>query len=298
MELSDYLGYFREKGQVKIDFHNHCQTGSRLRKKPETFGEKVESIFFGEGFYNLGQLVKKVMDSDLDVLYITNFEDSRYEDWTSDKQIGGLGEGYEVARGKYYVFIKNKSGRVIALGKSQEVPTREGHLLYSGVEHGKRFKAGKSLEEYCREEDGELKTADHAYGFEGILRKNKNYAEKVDALERNGNFYFPLSFSNIRAYLSSKKHKKPLIANSDGHHPKDIGGTCNIFESSDLKYENEREFRDSINNAVRENKFKARFSIIPPWRILHHAFMIGLYMIKEMFSRSRKKLKGTFFTHV
>lgn len=238
-------------------------------------------------------------------MYITNFSDSRYEDWTSVEQIKtAIQAGYQIEQGQYYTFAK-KGERVIALGKSQEVPTLQGHMLFAGIRRGKKFTNGKKLEETLTEaNDDELKIADHPYaklkGQNGVLSHSKNQKEdmkKVDALERNGNFSLPFSLANYKAVKYSKKYNKPLLADSDGHHPRDIGKTYNIFKSKDLIYTSERVFRDSINYAVRNNNFEYNFSPIPVWRVFHHAMMIGMnYIIGKLAARN-KKVKGEFYTY-
>jgi hypothetical protein len=72
-----------------------------------------------------------------------------------------------------------------------------------------------------------------------------------------------------------------LLADSDGHHPKDIGKIYNIFSSKYLNYSSERAFRDSINNAARGNKFETRYRPIPPYRIFHHFMMVVLNKIRD-----------------
>jgi len=278
-----------KKEELNVDFHNHGQTGSDYRKKEEGLGNKLWGLLLSEGFSDLTGVLDRIRNTDLDVLYITNFSDLRYEFWTSQEQIENTRKaGYQIEQGMYYTFAK-KDGRTVALGKSQEVPTKQGHMLFSGLRIGKRISDKRELEETLKEaNDGELKIADHPYvkmrGQNGILAKSKNekdYIKKVDSLERNGNFYLPFSIANWKVYRSSRKYSKPLLANSDGHHPKDMGNTYNIFNSKSLNYSSERAFRDSINNTVRENNFETRFNPIPPYRIFHHVMMIVLNMIRD-----------------
>lgn len=72
-----------------------------------------------------------------------------------------------------------------------------------------------------------------------------------------------------------------MIADADGHHPKDIGKTYNIFNSRDLNYKSEKDFRDSINNNVKAGNFDYHYKPIPIWRVFHHALMIGMYRLKD-----------------
>jgi hypothetical protein len=234
------------------------------------------------------------MKTSLDGLYITNSNlDSRYEDWTSIEQIKiAIQAGYEIQQGQYYIFAK-KEGRVVFLGKSHEIRTDRGHFLFSGIRRDKRFSDRKPLEEVLKEAtDNELKIADHPYaklkGQNGIMANSKNPeedAKKIDAFERNGNFCLPFSLANWKALRYSKEYNKPLVADSDGHHPRDIGKTYNIFSSEYLNYTSEKAFRDSINNAVRNNNFTYRFTPIPFWRIFHHAMMIGINYIIGKFEK-------------
>lgn len=241
-------------------------------------------------------VLDRVMKTKLDVLYITNFLDSRYENWTSEEQIEiARKAGYEIEQGEYYIFAK-KGERVIALGKSHEIRTDRGHFLFSGLKRDKKFSDRKPLDEVLKEAtDDELKIADHPYaklkGQNGIMATSKapeEDAKKFDAFERNGNFYFPFSLANWKAIKYSKKYDKPLIADSDGHHPRDIGKTYNIFNSGDLDYTSERAFRDLINNAVRNNNLYYRFRPIPIWRVFHHALMIGINYIFGKFGKKEK----------
>ena len=278
-----------KKKTLNVDFHNHLQTGSDFRTKPKGFREKVLNMFLEEGFSDLTGILDKLMDSELDVLYITNYEDQRYETWTSVEQLQrAVNEGYEIEQGDYFTLAR-KEGKIIALGKSQEIPTAQGHVLVSGVKRNKEISSNNSLEETLWEtEECELKTADHPYAIvehSGTLRNSKSPerdAYLFDALEKNGNFSFvsmPFSPANYLAERASKKYQIPLLANSDGHHPKDIGKTYNTFDSSYLNYSSERSFRDSIAYAVRNNNFERTFTPIPFWRVFHHILMIVLHKI-------------------
>jgi len=291
------LEQLAQKEELNIDFHNHLQTGSSFRQKPKNFKEWFKNLFLEEGFSSLTGILDRVRKTKTDVLYITNFSDSRYEDWTSKEQIEIVKKaGYEIEQGEYYIFAK-KDNRVIALGKSQEVPTMQGHMLFSGLKRNKKFSDRKQLEETLKEAtDNELKIADHPYailkGQNGIMATSKNQeedAKKVDAFERNGNFCLPFSFANWRAIRNSEKYNKPLITDSDGHHPRDIGHTYNIFNSRDLNYTSEKSFRDSINNAVRNYNFDYNFVPIPFWRVLHHSFLIGFHYIIGKVSKYRNR---------
>lgn len=283
-----------KKDKLNVDFHNHLQTGSYFRKKSKAFKEKIKNLFLEEGFSNLSEILEKIMKTNLDVIYVTNFEDSRYEDWTSQEQIEiAKKAGYEIEQGDYYTFAK-KDERVITLGKSQEINTSQGHVLFVGLKRYKKFSVKKSLDETLKEVDGELKIADHPYAIvQGIFRKDKikKEIEKFDALEKNGNFYFPFSIANWKALRAGKKYKKSVLSNPDGHHPKDIGKTYNVFDSRDLNYSSERAFRDSINYAVREGNFETRFKPIPPWRIFHHILMIGIYKLIDKLQNIEKKTR-------
>ncbi len=287
---------------LNIDFHNHLQTGSEFRKRPEKFKEKIKNLFLEEGFSDLTGILNKLMDTELDILYITdtvdgNGDNQRYINWTSDEQIQDAREkGYEIEPGKYYVFFK-KEGKIKVLGNSKEIESKEGHIVLAGIKRNKRIDSSKisSLEEALAEAtDGELKIADHPYtlldGKSGTLRRSKNPeqdAKKFDALEQNGNFYFPISISNI--LVKRKNYNKPIISNSDGHHPKDIGKTYNILDTQNLDYSSERAFRDSINYEIRQGNFDTIFSPIPMWRVFHHALMMGIYMIRDLYKKIFKK---------
>lgn len=291
------LEQLAKKEELNVDFHNHLHTGSVLRQKPKSFKEWFRNLFLEEGFSSLTGILDRMMKTKLDVLYITNSnEDSRYEDWTSQEQIEiAKNADYEVEQGQYYIFAK-KEERVIALGKSHEIATTRGHFLFSGIRRNKRFSGRKPLEEVLEEaNDGELKIADHPYaklkGQNGIMATSKNPKEdikKIDAFERNGNFYFPFSLANWKAIRYSKRYNQPLIADSDGHHPRDIGKTYNIFNSNILNYTSERAFRDSINDSVRDNQFTYKFRPIPICRVFHHALMIGIHYIIGKFGEKEK----------
>jgi hypothetical protein len=285
----------QKKGNLNVDFHNHLQTGSSFRKKSKTLSEKLKNLFFDEGFDSLSDVLKKSMKTNLDVLYITNYADSRYEDWTSEEQIeNARKQGYEMEKGDYYTLAK-KGTKIIVIGKSQEVPTKQGHLLVAGLKRNKKITNEKSLDETLSEiNDNELKIADPPYvrvEHSGILRNSKNVQEEIkkfDAIERNGNFYLPFSTSDIRTRFSAKKYNKVVVTDSDGHHPKDIGKTYNSIFSNVVNYDSELSFRDSINKAIRENKFEGHYSRIPPHRIFHHMLMIGIYTLyQKIFGKSK-----------
>ena len=186
-------------------------------------------------------------------------------------------------------FFFKKENLVKAFAKSQETPSSQGHVLFSGVRRGRTIPSGKSLEETLGEaEEGELKIADHP---EALIQKyrslryskdKKKDASRFDSFELNGNFSpisMLFSIANYLARRDAKKYSKPLVANSDGHHPKDIGKTYNIFDPKSLNYSSEKAFRDSITYNVREGNFTTRFTPIPFWRVFHHALMMGVYKI-------------------
>jgi hypothetical protein len=312
-----------KKEKLNVDFHNHLQTGPFFRTKPKSFREWFKNLFLEEGFSNLTGILDKVMKTKLDVLYLTNFGDeTRYEDWTSREQIkAAIDAGYKIEIGEYYVFAK-KGEKVIAIGKSQEVPTLQGHALFAGLRRNKRFTNNKSLDETLAEaRDGELKIADHPYVAVqrmGILRSSikdyknkrkikgevkqvegkpiklttyiiqnsiKNYTKDIIKKFDTLEQNGNFSFANWRARRVAGYYNKPILSNPDGHHPKDIGKTYNTFDSKDLIYTSERVFRDSINYNVRERKFETTFRPIPIYRIFHHALMIGL---NKLFGRKYK----------
>lgn len=295
------LEQLAQKEELNVDFHNHLHSGSslRIKMKSKSFKEWLINVFTEEGFSSLTGILDRIRKTKLDILYITNFNDSRYEDWTSKEQIEAAKKaGYEIEQGEYYTFAK-KDNRIIALGKSQETSTDRGHILFSGLKKNKKFSDKKALEETLKEAtDNELKIADHPYatlkGQNGIMATSKNQeedAKKVDAFERNGNFYLPFSIANFRAIINARKYGKPLISDSDGHHPRDIGHTYNIFMSKDLNYTSEIEFRNSINNAVRNDNFYHKFRPIPFWRVFHHAFLIGFHYIIDKIEKKGITLK-------
>ncbi len=288
------LEQLAKKQELNVDFHNHLHTGSLLRQKPKNFKEWFKNLFLEEGFSSLAGILDRTMKTKLDVLYITNSNlDSRYETWTSKEQIEiAKKTGYEIEQGEYYIFAK-KGERTVAIGKSQETATDRGHFLFSGLKKEKRFSDKKPLEETLKEAtDNELKIADHPYaklkGQNGIMATSKNPeedAKKIDAFERNGNFCLPFSLANWKAIRYSEKYHKPLVADSDGHHPRDIGKTYNIFNSKDLIYTSEKAFRDSINDNVRKGNFDYKFRPIPLWRVFHHGMMIGIHYIVDKFGK-------------
>ena len=294
------LEQLAKKENLNIDFHNHLHTGSELRQKqkPKGFKEWFKNLFLEEGFSSLAGILDRMMKTSLDGIYITNSNlDSRYEDWTSKEQLEiARKKGYEIESGEYYIFAK-KEERIVFFGKSHEIRTDRGHFLFSGIRRDKRFSDRKPLEEILKEAtDNELKIADHPYaklkGQNGIMATSKNPeedAKKIDAFERNGNFCLPFSLANWKAVKYSKEYSKPLVANSDGHHPRDIGETYNIFNRKYLNYTSERAFRDSINNAVRDNNFTYNFRPIPFWRVFHHALMIGMHYIFDKLDKYKTK---------
>ncbi|HTY43922.1 MAG TPA: PHP-associated domain-containing protein, partial [Patescibacteria group bacterium] len=163
----------------------------------------------------------------------------------------------------------------------------------AGLSRGKRFTSKQTLDNTLAEaRDNELKIADHTAarlkGQNGVLAYSKNKeedAEKFDAFEVNGNFSpfsMPFSPANYLTKLWGRKYEKPVLRNSDGHHPKDIGKTYNIFNSEIIDYSSERKFRDSINYHAREGNFEYQFKPIPIWRVFHHALMLGInYLFRK-----------------
>jgi|GEM_PF-3059171 len=268
------LEQLAQKTELNVDFHNHGQTGSKFRQKPRGLLNKIKALFYSEGFNDLPELLDCIRNSKLDVLYLTNYSDSRYEEWTSQKQIEkARAKGYEIEIGDYCVFAR-KNSKVIVLAKSQEVPTKQGDVVIAGA-RGKSFKNNQNLEETLSEVSDELTIGE-------------KYDSRLNAVQVDGNFYFPFSFRNLNAKIAGRKHKKPVVYNADGHHPKDIGKTYNRFNSRDLKYSDEKAFLDSIKRAVIEKKFRGRFMPIPPQRIFHHILMIILYKIRDKYFAGKK----------
>jgi hypothetical protein len=139
-----------KKEEINADFHSHWQTGSSFRQKPKNFREWFRNLFLEEGFSSLTGALDRIMETDLDVVYLTNFGDeTRYEDWTSQEQLEkAIQADYQIEVGEYYIFARKKGdSKVIAIGKSQEVPTSQGHMLFAGLRRNKRFSSKKSLDE-------------------------------------------------------------------------------------------------------------------------------------------------------
>ncbi len=301
MNITDYLTALKtqaeSKNGLRADFHNHVHyhlyIGGQLRQKPKGLWNRIKALLTEECSLSLTEILDKTIASGLDALYVTNFEDVRYEDFTSNEQIKDAEKnGYDLAVSRYFVFAM-KDGKVVALGKSQEIPTHQGHLLVAGIERNKRIPLHKSLDETLEYVEDELVIADHPYAAKswsaakGILKSEDGlrYITKFDALERNGNTYFPFSLSNIRTERAAKTYNKPFVANADGHHIKDIGNAYNIFNPADLNYESEEEFRNSIKQKVIEKKFATKFSPVPLWRILHHIWMLGISILASKFKK-------------
>jgi hypothetical protein len=290
-ELAKSEQIVKNKG-IRVGFHGHLKTGSKLGE------ERARGIFKERGFKDLVGILDRLYKSRVDIIHITNFSDHRAEEWTSPEQLElARKAGYEVEQGEYYTFFK-KDGIVKGLGKSQEVPTTQGHALFAGVKRGKDFSEGKSLRETIKQaDDGELKIADHPgvkiKGQEGVLATSKNQEEDAslfDAFERNSNFYFPFYIAYLKALFYEVRYNKPLVSNSDDHDPKDIDNSYNIFNPKRLKYSSQREFRDSINESVRSKSFKSVFRPVPPFRIFHHAFMAWLHKSKSRIKELKSKV--------
>lgn len=152
------------------------------------------------------------------------------------------------------------------------------HFVLAGAKRDKIIPSSKTLS-----------LGDALTEVEAELTIGEKYNEKLDAVQVDGNFYLPFSLRNWNAKRAGKKHKIPVLYNADGHHPKDIGKTYNTFNSESLDYSSEKAFRDSINCEARQGNFTTRFSPIPPYRIFHHALMMGIYMIKGLYKKVFKK---------
>ncbi len=275
-------GKLERNESLKVDLHNHGQTGNEFRQKPKGFWNRIKYLLLSEGYDNLSGLLERVASSDLDVLYLTDTVDShkdnqRFANWTNEEQIQkAIADGWEIEVGDYYVFAakgQGKNRRVIALGHSKEIEAKEMHFIAAGVKRDSKYEFKKKF------------SLDEALGklTDDELTSGEKYHEKLQSVQVDGNFFFPFSTRSLKARKIGKKKKVPVIYCKDGHHPKDIGGMYVSFDPKNIKYDSEKEFRDSINNAVRNKKFGHRFSPVPPWRIFHHAVMMGLNYIFGMY---------------
>jgi hypothetical protein len=300
MSLTSLLREFGDKDKVNVDYHNHIQLRSLPKKKPKTWKDKVRNFFQGKSFYGLPELLDRIRKSNLDILCVTGFNNVySYEAWTSPEQLQEARDmGYEVERGEYFTFFK-KDGIVKALAKSHEIATTRGHVLLSLIKQDKKFSVRKSLEETLAEaNDNELKGADHSFvklrGQNGVLATSTNLAEDaeiIDYAEVNGNFDKPFSSNTKKVLAFASEYDKPVVYNSDEHSPRGITKrkrrNYNIFDSRNLRYTSERDFRDSMIEAVRNKEFAHNYHPNPLFRVLHHGLMIGVDYILNKIKRKQ-----------
>ncbi len=284
MALEQYLSELEKKDKLNVDFHNHGQTGDRFRKPRKELWSKIKGLIFDESPKGLYDILEKIKNSRLDVMYLTssvlpNKDNQRYQQWTSHQELEKARQrGWQLEQGQYYLFAK-KQGKIVVLGHSKEIETQKGHIILSGC-NSEKISSPDSTESL---EKAVLESNDNE------LLIGEKYNPRLDAVQVDGNFYLPFFLNNWRAKKQARKHNVPLVYNEDGHHPKDIGDTYNIFNSEDLNYNSEIEFRNSIKQAVLGKNFNTRFDPIPPHRILHHIIMTGLNIIRDKYVGWKEK---------
>ncbi|MDO8528492.1 MAG: hypothetical protein Q7S06_01210 [Nanoarchaeota archaeon] len=268
-----------KKETIRFDPHSHGQTGDKYRSK---------NSLLGEGFSKLTDLLERVANSGLDIIYITdtvvpNKDNQRFANWTNQEQIQkAVEDGWEIELGNYYVFAAKGQGenrKVIALGHSVEFESKEMHFVAAGVKRDSKYEFSKkfSLDEAI------VKLNDNE------LTMGEKYSKKLKAVQVDSNFYLPFSIRSWMAKRNGRKNKVPVVYSGDGHHPKDIGNTYNILNPKNLKYNSEKTFRDSINSEIMKNEFSHHYSPIPPWRIFHHVFMMGVFGARNLYRKILRK---------
>ncbi|MFH1585889.1 MAG: hypothetical protein ABIB79_03920 [archaeon] len=200
---------------VKVTLHNHFRTRSNF--KPEDFNRIVDLAYEGLG---RGAIVG-----------ITNFTSGEnafnYERVTGFR---GYKRDYIGGEKGNAIFVPEKE---ITLIKTQEIPTKQGHVLVPGGERGKNLKPDKNLE-YTLKEAEEINSKTflvHLYSGSGVfhyIKDNMHWLNYVGGIEiQNGEAVLSrIGVTPIDANRKSREfyreavkkypHLIPLVS-SDGH---------------------------------------------------------------------------------
>jgi hypothetical protein len=208
---------------VKVDLHNHLKTRGNFES--EDFGRLINSTYkkLGAG----------------GVVGITTCMGENT--WNYEKFLKFGGNEIEDLGNAFYVPKKN-----ILVIKSEQVVTKQGHLLVVGLKKCREISHGKDLEDTIKiaRDENCLVFANlpfYKYGVGSCLQKKPKLLESIDGIEiHNGEatLFSPGSNKKSQCFYSQIKKDHPdlvAISTSDGHSFFEIGSSYTEIPELDLK---------------------------------------------------------------
>ena len=222
---------------VKADLHNHLRTSSNLKEGDFDKAIDIASQRLGEN----------------GIFAMTNFEDSRYEQFTG---LRGYDRTY-IGENKNAIYVPEKQILVV---KAQEVPTKKGHFLALGLGHNQHLKSNQTLEDTIQEaiNFNAIKIADHPFFIAGIGPYLENHPELIglfDAIETHngeaiyGNskserFYNSLGWNHYQNY-----YQLGALSSSDGHSFHELGTSWTEIDFPNIT--NSKEFIPTLKKSIK-----------------------------------------------
>lgn len=275
------------KKYFRVDSHLHIYTSWK-----DTLWEP--------GPRDLESFTKEFTSRGLDSATLTNFNDDRYENFMETaKTFPKDWDFKEYERG---AIVNLPDGKNFYWLKSQEIPTEQGHVLFTGVRKNNHIKPYRNIEEvFLDADDLTIIIADHplwvmpkgnplGIGEENLIR----YSSKFHAAELNGSSWLLARHANTNLEKLSKKINLPLIANSDAYGFTlpfifgvapflDIGKTYTEFEIKDLHLGDIDSLLYSLKENIVKNKSKLHLRKNNPLTIFQHAFFtLGYSRLKKI----------------
>ena len=217
----------------KASLHEHLRTSSNLQ--PEDFNQAIDLAAARLG--------------DHGIFALTNFEDKRYEYFTS---LPGYSRDY-IGENHSAIYIPEKQILVV---KAQEVPTKQGHLLVLGLGIGENLKPNQTLEETIKQaiDHNAIKIADHPFFSHGIGPYLENHPELIglfDAIEtHNGEaIYGNKKAERFYNSLGWDQYKLGALSSSDGHSMHELGKSWTEIDFPNITQS--KEFIPSLKKAIK-----------------------------------------------
>jgi hypothetical protein len=217
----------------KASLHEHLRTGSNLQ--PEDFNIAINLAAARLGSYG--------------IFAMTNFEDKRYEQFTS---LRGY-DRYPIGENQSAIYVPDK---MILIVKAQEVPTKQGHLLCLGLGHSQHLKPNQSLEDTIKAtiDLGAIRIADHPFFISGIGPYLETHPELIglfDAIEtHNGEaFYGNKNAERFYSSLGWDHYQLGALSSSDGHSFHELAKSWTEINFPDIT--DSKEFIPSLRKAIK-----------------------------------------------
>ncbi len=275
----------KDYSKFRADFHLHVYT--RWRDSNWEPGPR-DIKTFTEEFNKRG----------LDLATLTNFNDDRYERFIETaKNLPKSWKFQEYRRGAKVLMPDKRDFYWI---KSQEIPTQEGHVLFSGIERGRFYEPSKPLEQTLKEADElTIVIADYA---EAVFEDNSmgigeetllKYRDYFTAAEYNAGIWLVFPWANKKIEKICATENMSLIASSDAYSSimpfiggfpfSNIGKTYTEFNKSTIDFSDIDSLLYSLKQNIIDEKFKIKKKRNSVPSILHHVVMaLGYSRLKNL----------------